>query len=84
MAAKPPKRLTRALHPMPAFVRAALNEKTLMAAYKARPPYQQNDYLGWINQAKQPATKEKRLAQMLAELESGDAYMNMAYKARKA
>ena len=40
--------LKRPKNPMPGFVRDALNERGLMEAYRARPPYQQNDYLGWI------------------------------------
>jgi hypothetical protein len=35
--------------------------------------------VGWILRAKQRATQEWRLAQMLDELARGDAYMNMAY-----
>jgi uncharacterized protein YdeI (YjbR/CyaY-like superfamily) len=50
-----------------------------MDAYHARPPYQQNDYIGWITRAKQAATKQKRLDQMLGELESGGVYMNMKW-----
>jgi hypothetical protein len=67
---------------MPMFVRLALNERGLMAAYGARPPYQRNDYLGWIAQAKLAATKIRRLDQMLDELEDGTLYMNMAWKPR--
>jgi uncharacterized protein YdeI (YjbR/CyaY-like superfamily) len=65
---------------MPQFVEDALRERGLLAAYKSRPPYQQNDYLSWINRAKRPETKEKRLHQMLDELERGDLYMKMAHK----
>jgi uncharacterized protein YdeI (YjbR/CyaY-like superfamily) len=72
--------LKRAINPMPEFVRKALNEHALMRAYLARPPYQQNDYLGWIARAKLEATKLKRLNQMLDELESGRLYMKMAWK----
>jgi len=75
-------RLTRAKNPMPAFVRNALNERGLMEAYRARPPYQQNDYLGWIIRAKLEATKLKRLNQMLDELQGGKLYMNMVWKPR--
>jgi uncharacterized protein YdeI (YjbR/CyaY-like superfamily) len=67
---------------MPAFVRNALNERGLMEAYRARPPYQQNDYLGWIVRAKLEATKLKRLNQMLDELQGGKLYMNMVWKPR--
>lgn len=72
--------LTRDLNPMPDDVRAEIEARGLMAAYRARPAYQQNDYLGWIARAKRPATRAKRLAQMLDELERGDAYMNMPYR----
>ena len=67
---------------MPDFVEQALKDRGLMAAYRSRPPYQQNDYLSWINRAKRPATKEKRLLQMLDELEAGDRYMKMPYSAK--
>jgi uncharacterized protein YdeI (YjbR/CyaY-like superfamily) len=65
---------------MPEDVRAALIERGLMDAYHARPDYQQNDYIGWITRAKRDATRQKRLAQMLEELEGGERYMNMAWK----
>jgi uncharacterized protein YdeI (YjbR/CyaY-like superfamily) len=67
---------------MPAFVRSALDEGGLMEAYNERPPYQKNDYLGWIARAKLEATKLKRLNQMLDELQDGRLYMNMAWKPR--
>jgi uncharacterized protein YdeI (YjbR/CyaY-like superfamily) len=74
--------LTRSLQEMPGFVAEALNENGLRKAYDARPPYQRNDYLGWINRAKRHETKEKRLRQMLAELQAGEGYMNMPWRAR--
>lgn len=64
------------------FVRNALNERSLMGAYRERPLYQQNDYLGWIMRAKLDATRLKRLNQMLDELHGGKVYMNMAWKPR--
>lgn len=48
--------LKRAKNPMPVFVRNALDERGLMEAYLDRPPYQQNDYLGWISRAKLEAS----------------------------
>jgi len=69
---------------MPVFVREALSQQGLVDAYKARPPYQQNDYLAWITRAKREETVQKRLKQMLAELAAGDKYMNMAYRAKQA
>jgi Bacteriocin-protection, YdeI or OmpD-Associated len=41
--------------------------------------YQQNDYIGWITRAKQQATREKRLQQMLDELATGDRYMHIQH-----
>lgn len=76
-------RLKRPRHPMPAFVRAALLERGLMEAYRNRPDYQRNDYVGWITRAKRKDTQAKRLAQMLDELERGDKYMNMAHRPRR-
>jgi len=75
--------LKRAMNPMPAFVRRALEERGLMTAYRDRPPYQRNDYLGWIARARLEATQHKRLNQMLDELESGRLYMKMTWQPRK-
>lgn len=72
--------LKRRRYPMPEFIRQAWKEKKLMAAYLKRPPYQQNDYIGWISRAKQESTKMKRLDQMLDELAAGDKHMKMSYR----
>ena len=69
----------RPRHPMPDFFREALDARGLMDAYRARPPYQQNDYIGWIVRAKLEATRQKRLNQMLDELEKGGVYMRMKW-----
>lgn len=74
--------LSRSRHPMPDFFRDALKARGLMDMYLARPPYQRNDYIGWIQRAKLEATKQKRLNQMLDELERGGVYMKMKWKAR--
>ena len=71
--------LTRTRHEMPDYVRDALTERKLMDAYRERPDYQQNDYIGWITRAKREETKAKRLAQMLEELKGGKLYMNMSW-----
>ncbi len=73
-------KLKRPRHPMPADVRDILQQRGLLAAYQARPAYQQNDYLGWIGRAQRAQTCAKRLEQMLAELENGGVYMKMAWK----
>lgn len=65
---------------MPDFVMAALESEGLAAAYASRPPYQRNDYLGWIARAKRDATRDKRLRQMLDELAAGDTYMGMVWR----
>ncbi len=64
---------------MPEFIHEALTRCGLLDTYQARPPYQQNDYIGWITRARREETRQKRLAQMLDELARGDAYMKMAY-----
>lgn len=71
--------LKRGKHKMPAFIKSALEADNLMSTYKNRPPYQQNDYIGWITRAKREETKQKRLQQMLDELQKGDVYMNMRW-----
>lgn len=73
------KNLKRPRHPMPDFVKKALLENDLMEKYLARPAYQQNDYVGWINHAVREETKIKRLKQMLEELKDGALYMKMNY-----
>jgi class 3 adenylate cyclase len=80
MASHDLKALKRRAQPMPGFVRDALQNRKLMDRYEARPPYQRNDYLGWINRAKLMETKQKRLAQMLDELKADDSYMGMAWR----
>ena len=69
----------RPRHKMPSAVRAALQERGVLGAYNARPAYQRNDYLGWIDAAHRDATKAKRLEQMLRELERGGVYMGMKH-----
>lgn len=53
-----------------------------MEAYQQRPPYQRNDYIGWITRAKRDDTRHQRIAQMLDELTRGDVYMKMAWRGR--
>ena len=73
--------LRRDLNPMPDDVRQALEARGLVNAYEGRPPFQRNDYLGWITRARKPETRQKRLAQILDELEDGDIYMKMRWNA---
>jgi hypothetical protein len=71
--------LKRPLHPMPLDVERALADLGLTDTYRARPAYQRNDYIGWIERAKREETRAKRLDQMLEELEGGTLYMNMRW-----
>jgi uncharacterized protein YdeI (YjbR/CyaY-like superfamily) len=75
--------LRRKRYVMPDDVREALARNRLLGAYYDRPPYQQNDYIGWITRAKRGDTRGQRIAQMLEELTRGDRYMKMVYKAKK-
>jgi uncharacterized protein YdeI (YjbR/CyaY-like superfamily) len=72
-------RMKRDIHEMPRDVREALTRAGAMDAYNGRPAYQQNDYVGWITRAKLPATREKRIRQMLDELGTGGVYMKMKW-----
>jgi len=72
--------MKRPANPMPRYVAEALETEGLKALYDARPWYQRNDYLGWINRAKREDTRLKRLRQMLDELRAGDVYMKMAWR----
>jgi uncharacterized protein YdeI (YjbR/CyaY-like superfamily) len=74
-----PNKLKRPRQVMPAGIRRELEKSGLLAAYRGRPPYQRNDYLGWIARAKREETRQKRLQQMLDELKRGDTYMNMTW-----
>lgn len=72
-------RLKRTRHAIPEDVRKLLEERCLIEAYRNRPAYQQNDYMGWITRAKRPETRSKRIDQMLDELEQGGVYMKMKW-----
>lgn len=77
-------RMTRDIYEMPADIAAALKARRLMEAYRERPAYQQNDYVGWIMRSKRADTRQKRLDQMLEELEGGERYMKMSWNGRKS
>ena len=68
---------------MTEFIAEALSDSGLTEAYNDRPPYQRNDYVGWILRAKREDTKKRRLSQMLEELASGDKYMKMKYSRKR-
>ena len=72
--------LKRPVHLMPGFVKQALEARGLTQAYAARPPYQRNDYIGWIIRGATEETQLRRLDQMLDELEAGNVYMKMPWR----
>ncbi len=72
--------LKRPRNIMPQDVEEALEQHRLMDEYLERPAYQRNDYLSWIQRAVHPETRQKRLQQMLDELEAGGIYMGMEHK----
>ncbi|MEQ1900754.1 MAG: YdeI/OmpD-associated family protein [Devosia sp.] len=74
-------RMSRTIYEMPPDIEMALRSSGVMEDYRARPAYQQNDYVGWIVRSKRPETREKRLRQMLDELAAGGIYMHMKWKA---
>lgn len=59
---------------MPGFVRSALASRSLTDAYRARPQYQQHEYLNWIAAAKLNDAKRVRMNQMLDELDKGGLF----------
>ncbi len=71
--------LKREKYPMPGYIKQALEENNVFSDYQARPAYQQNDYIGWIERAKRQETKDKRLKQMIDELRTGGIYMKMKH-----
>ncbi len=72
----------RPKHPVPIEVSDALKKNGLITAYRQRPAYQRNDYVGWITQAKRDETRRNRIDQMLDELRRGDVYMKMPWHGR--
>ena len=69
----------RPTHEMPDDVAAALATAKVQRQYDERPHYQQNDYLGWIVQAKRADTRQKRIDQVIKELATGGLYMGMEH-----
>ena len=77
-------KMKRPVYPIPDYVSHSLDAGGLWERYRARPPYQRNDYIGWITRGRREETRQKRLNQMLDELRGGDAYMGMPYTAKEA
>ncbi|MBT8198002.1 MAG: YdeI/OmpD-associated family protein [Acidimicrobiia bacterium] len=73
----------RPRYPMPADVARALDAAGVRDEYDERPPYQRNDYIGWVTRAKRPETRQRRIDQMIDELRAGDVYMKMEWSGRR-
>jgi uncharacterized protein YdeI (YjbR/CyaY-like superfamily) len=71
--------LTRKIYRLPVALKRRMEAEGVLELYQQRPPYQRNDYLGWIARAKQEATQQKRTEQMIAELKKGNVYMKMKW-----
>ena len=69
----------RPVHAMPEDIREELEARQLHSACEQRRFYQRNDYVAWIGRAKRPATRAKRIEQMLTELDRGGVYMGMEH-----
>ena len=77
------KKLNRKILPLPAFISKALKANNVASKYSSRPAYQKNDYVAWIMRAKRDETRQKRLEQMISELQGGTKYMKMNYSGEK-
>ena len=64
---------------MPGDVQEAITSSGLQQEYDSRPPYQRNDYIGWITKAKRTDTRQKSIEQMLSEVRVGNVYMKMSW-----
>jgi uncharacterized protein YdeI (YjbR/CyaY-like superfamily) len=71
--------MKRPTHAMPEDVTIALKQSGTRGDYDARPHYQRNDYIGWIDRAKTAETRLKRVSQMINELKQGGVYMGMTH-----
>ena len=71
--------LSRKINRLPVALKRRMEQEGVLELYNQRPPYQRNDYLGWIARAKQEATQQKRTEQMIAELKKGNVYMKMKW-----
>ncbi len=70
----PVPKVKRKPWPMPAFFKSALAQKQNRAAaegFKKLSPTCQREYLVWVSTAKQPETRDRRLAETLAALKGG-------------
>jgi len=68
---RPKKPAKKAEAPHPGFARALARNKSAKAGFEGLAPGQQREYLEWIADAKQDATRERRIEQALEWLAEG-------------
>ena len=68
---------------LPRFVRSALESRGLVEAFEERPSAQRAHYVRRILRAVRASTAEKRLEQLLSELEGG-LYMKRPWAPRRS
>lgn len=73
----------RGRKPIPGFVKTALAKHKLDEAFRARPDYQRDDYLTWLDGARLPEQRQQRLTQFLEELGKGDVFMGQPWSPPK-
>lgn len=56
---------------IPKDLREAISLADLLTQFKDRPYYQRKDYVGWIEDAKLPETRERRIRRVIEELQKG-------------
>ena len=60
------------MHNLPADLREALTaNSTALAAWKDITPLARNEFICWVEDAKQPTTRERRIRRTQEELEDG-------------
>lgn len=64
---------------IPLYIKNEIEKNDLWEKFHSRPPYQQRDYIWWIENAKLEATKSARLEQIIDELKEGKSYMKMKW-----
>ncbi len=68
--------LTCTRYPMPDYILTVLTERGLLDAYRARPDYQQNDYICWVSCAKREDMREKCLSYTWPGVGAGECWKN--------
>jgi uncharacterized protein YdeI (YjbR/CyaY-like superfamily) len=73
----------RGRKPIPGQIKTALAKQKLLDAFLARPDYQRDDYLTWLDAAKLPEQRQQRMTQFLEEIGKGDVYMGQPWSPPK-